>query len=295
MRILALFLATAGAMLALPFEVTVESGSRRASTGDQVPYDLYIPKAAPGQPPAPWPAVVLTHGFGRTKANMANDARYLAQRGFVVMTPNMVNLFTEASQVRNIANTAEHVAWLILRARTPGDALSGLVDPARISLAGFSAGGAVTFEAAIEARAANLPVLAVVLLDAVPWSRTVQRAAQFPTLPMSALRAEPSACNAQGALLTLLQQIPRPSLDVRVVNSSHCDAENPSDFLCRLFCNGLQADRSAVYQRLLHLFLRDVSRAPEVAGDQATYTSALLIYGLTGVVAPKPVNPATAP
>jgi len=77
---------------------------------------------------------------------------YLAQRGIVVLTPDMASLFGgEAAQLGCIADAVADVTWLAERSATPGDSLVGLVDPVRIGLAGHSAGGAVSFEAAATA------------------------------------------------------------------------------------------------------------------------------------------------
>ena len=248
------------------FTVAVESTTRRTAAGDTIAYDLYIPEAAQGLPAPPWPAVVLNHGFARDKRYHAQNARYLAERGIIALVPNLVSLLGgEAAQLRNIENTVDHMSWLRARSGTPGDRLRGLVDPLRIGLAGHSAGGAVAFEAAwLQERRSGIPASGLVLLDAVPWARTLARAADLGPLFAVNLRAEPSACNAFAANLGLLDAVTFPADDVRLVATTHCDPENPSDFLCSLACGAASPRGAGLYQELLYLSLRESLGAPVV-------------------------------
>jgi len=75
----------------------------------------------------------------------------------------------------------------------------------------------------------GIPASALVLLDAVPWTRTLARAAGLGPLFAVNLRAEPSACNAFGSNLGLLDAVSFPVDDVRLAGTNHCDPENPSD------------------------------------------------------------------
>jgi predicted dienelactone hydrolase len=125
-----------------PLQVQIESGTRTTSAGDTIAYDLFVPVASEQPPQPPWPAVVLNHGFARSKETQYNNALYMAQRGIVVLTPNQVSLLTgEQGQLRNIANTVDHVQWLNDRTADPSDPLAGQIDSNRIGLAGHSAGG----------------------------------------------------------------------------------------------------------------------------------------------------------
>lgn len=256
------------------FSVAVENGSRQTTLGDTVAYDLYWPVSAASQPAPPWPTVVLNHGFSRDKSHHADNARYLAARGIVVLVPNLVSLLGgEDAQLRNIANTEDHVAWLKARTATPGDALFGLVDRARIGLAGHSAGGAIAFEAAV---GLGPDVEALLLLDAVPWSRTLSVAGALEIPYFASLRSDPSACNAAGSVVALLSRLAFPSLDVRLVGATHCDPENPTDLLCAFGCGGTSATRRSLYQRLQYLFLQDALGVPSVESPPDTYGAALL-------------------
>lgn len=246
------------------FGVALETGKRTTARGDRVAYDLCVPREATGLPAPPWPAVVLDHGFARSRGRHAGTAHFLAERGAVVLVANLVSLLGgESAQLANVANTRDHVGWLKARSATAGDPLFGLVDPERIALAGHSAGGAVAFEAAAGGRPS---VRALVLLDAVPWPRTIATARELAVPRFLSLRSEPSSCNAQGSVRKLLAGLSFESEDVRIAGATHCDAEDPTNGVCRRFCGGTSEKARAAYQRLFALFLTDALDAPPV-GD----------------------------
>ena len=273
------------------FAVGVEEGRRPSSGSGTVAYDLYVPGATAGLPSPPWPGVVLVHGFSRSRKRHAGTARHLAERGFVVLVADLASLLGgENARGENVVDTRGHVEWLRARAATPGDALFGLVDRERLALAGFSAGGAVAFEAAT-----RTPVRAVVLLDAVPWRRTLAAAGTMPEARLLSLRSEPSACNGKGSVRGLLAALPFGSEDVRIAGATHCDAEDPSDAACRLFCGGSSEEARRVYRRLLHLFLADVLDAPRGDGSPESWGEAVARGIEDGTLAVERVVPASGP
>ena len=88
---LLLLAGTSGVVAASPAaaEETVRTSDARVASGsgnDAVELDttVYVPGSA--GPEAPAPAVVLAHGFGGSKDSVAGDARFLAERGYVVLT-----------------------------------------------------------------------------------------------------------------------------------------------------------------------------------------------------------------
>jgi len=259
------------------FGLDEETGSVETVSGDTVAYDLFIPQPDAGRPPPPYPAVILTHGFARDKRYHRSNAVYLAERGIVVLTPNLTSLLGGASdQLRNIANTQGHVSWLISRSRETGDVLEGLIDKRRIGLAGHSAGGAVSFEAALGLQSSVFPASALCLLDAVPWPRTVRTADALEEAPFCSLRSEPSACNNHGSVLKLLERLDFAAADIRIAGATHVDPENPTDLLAALVCGGTSDYRRGVYQRLMYLFFQDAFGMQSVETEHMTYEAALI-------------------
>ncbi len=246
------------------FTVSVEHGTRRTTAGDQVAYSLFIPQPSESSAAPPYPAVVISHGFARNKRFHADTACALAERGIVVLTPDLISLLGgENAQLRNIENLVGHVRWLRTRAAREDDPLFGLLDPERIGLVGHSAGGAISLEAAIELAQAGEDIAALMLLDGVPWARTVDRAADLPELAFASVRSEPTACNGEGAIHDVLARLPFPTEDILVVGGSHCDPENPTDLLCRIACGGSSEQARAAYQELIGAFLGDALAAPD--------------------------------
>lgn len=243
-------------------QVTTESGHRTCQTGERVAYTLFVPQVLPEFESPPWPCVVLMHGFARSQRNHHATARALAEQGMMVMTPDQVSLLGgQSAQLRNIEILVDHVKWLRARAAAPGDALEGLIDPQRIGLVGHSAGGAICFEATLELQDSGTPVQALCLLDGVPWERTIARAPLLNEMAFLSLRSAPSPCNDNARVLQLLEGLPFQVEDVKVEGATHCDAENPSDFLCRVLCGGSTPEARATYQELLSGFLIESLRA----------------------------------
>ena len=134
------------------------------------------------------------------------------------------------------------------------------------------------FEAAIELADAGEGVDALMLLDGVPWTRTVDRAGELPKLPFASVRSEPTACNADGAIRELLTRLPFAAEDILVVDASHCAPEDPTDLLCRIACGGSDEQARAAYQELMAAFLGDALSDPDAqaANEFATVVDELV-------------------
>jgi acetyl esterase/lipase len=267
--------------------VAETSTSRVVPSGQSVEVVVFAPDGA-GE--GPLPVLILSHGFARSPGRHAGTARWLAARGFVVVTPASPGWFQGDAQQQNIDALADHARWIVERGATPGDALEGRVDAARLALAGHSAGGAVSIEAAaVLATEGTIVPAAVVLLDGVPWPRTLDAAPTFPPIPLASLRAGPSSCNNSGEIVDFLEALPFPQEDVRVVGSNHCDQENPSDFLCGLACGAASSTRQERFRDLMHRFLLD---AMGVAGAEPTpaYAETLDLLEAQGLVARQVLN-----
>ncbi|TDE17839.1 alpha/beta fold hydrolase [Actinomadura sp. 6K520] len=94
----------------------------------------------------PAPAVMLAHGFGGSKADVADEARDLARAGYAVLTWSARGFGFSGGQIAlnspdyEVKDVRQLVDWL---ARRPEVRLDGPGDP-RVGMAGRSYGGAIT-------------------------------------------------------------------------------------------------------------------------------------------------------
>lgn len=116
----------------------------RASGTDLVPTTVLYPAHADGTPrPGPHPAVVFIQGGFVATGRYEWLAEQLAQRGFVVALPE--NLLGLAFFSVDFGQAARR----LLAEPPPGSLLEGLVDPARVAVAGHSLGSVVATKLAL--------------------------------------------------------------------------------------------------------------------------------------------------
>jgi thioesterase domain-containing protein len=202
----------------------VETGVRH-SQGSVLAHDLYVPAEPSGV------CVLLLHGFGVDRKSLRGHAARLASNGALVLSPDMSSLIkggAEAAQRRNIAQAADAAHWL----RTERG-----VAAERLTLVGHSAGGAVLFEAVAALVADGYVPRSIILLDAVPWARTV---GPFTEPQRHALCSSKAGSKGRHALCRQMAQAPPPLPPVRAV-----DAE---EFLGRLRHAALGAGGYAAHE-----------------------------------------------
>jgi len=240
-----------------PLRVDIEEAGHTTSRGETIGYALYVPHLETHGYDR-MPAIILLHGFQRHYRFHRNNALYMAQRGIVVLTPNMTDLWKGPSaERRNVRIAADHVAWLAKRSLSEGDLLSHRIDPLRIGLAGHSSGGAVAFEAVARSQKDSFPAQAVCLLDAVPWESTLDVARRFKPMPVCSLRSDPSPINLLGRVQRLLDRLSFPVEDIWIRGASHSDPENPTSTFVQLLAGASRPEYQALYQRLMYLFFQD--------------------------------------
>lgn len=188
-------------------------------------------------------AVVLSHGFTRSRRTLAGHAQALADAGVLALTPDLPCTFDFRCNSRALA--------ALVASLRAGGTFGAPVE--RIMLVGFSAGGLSSL------LAADTPgVVGFVGLD--PFDRTISGEAERLGLGAAGrlrteallLRAPPSRCNAEAVAApwgTALQALWRDEL---IAGASHCDFESPTDWVCRLACGDTDpARQQRVRQGLL--------------------------------------------
>jgi len=177
-------------------------------------YTTFTPQGAPAAP-----VLVLTHGFSRTKAAMADLARHYASWGLPVITATVCNSTPLSS------DPPQDAADLISLKQTLGysDAL----------YAGHSAGGLRSVLAATT----DADAVAAFGLDLTDGDNLALDAAPTLTVPLAGLAGEPDMCNSEGNGVAVYPAAPQGTV-LRVTEADHCDFEDPTDWLCTTFCTG---------------------------------------------------------
>lgn len=215
--------------------------------GDSLAVDFYYPKKQTG----PLPAVVVVHGFSRSKRYMAGWGTDLAGRGMIVAVPTLPSYAGHSRNAEAVARLAE----LGRAGKWPVDARTN----GRIGLVGFSMGGLVTLLAAAKL---SPPVDAWAGLDPVEIGGRGAAKAPLVRVPGLALLAEPSAANWHGNGTTMLKEYAGPLRILRVKGATHCDAESPTDILGQLVCGRVSSGRHARILEVTAAFLEENLNGP---------------------------------
>jgi Chlorophyllase enzyme len=267
------------------YRCKIEHGHRRTASGALRGYTLYIPQLDASLPPPPFPIVLLAHGFLMTGFEQSINAKYLAEHGFIVITPNLSRLlWGDEKRTKNIADLVDHLAWLIELSKTPHSSLSGVADPSRIAIGGNSSGGAVCLELLFEAQKANIPVRAVCMLEGVPWERSLDQVAQLKPTQLLSLRAETCICNENARMLYFLNRLKFPHDDIRINGAHHCDAENPPGFGCKFVCGRSREAYRNLFKTLMCLYLQDTLDAPTLTTPRVSFASVVQDLQHTGKI-----------
>jgi dienelactone hydrolase len=192
--------------------------------------DIFLPGST-----AQSPLVIVAHGFPRRRRNMSGWGRHLAMEGFVAAVPDLPAWSDHARNGRFISELNEYLCT----AESP----KWHIDPARVGLMGFSAGGLASLLSA-----AGNPGLAIwVGLDPVDMNGLGVKAAPLLKCPALVLTAEPSACNANGNALSIIAALPRCE-HFKVAGATHVDAEWPTDWLAEVVCGHATDERRSEFR-----------------------------------------------
>ena len=171
----------------------------------------------------PAPLVVVAHGFSRRRRNMAGWGRHLAGEGFVAAVPNLPSWSDQAHNGHFLSDLCAQLC--------AHDTWKERIDPSRVGLMGFPAGGLASLLAA----AGNPRVSIWVGLDPVDRGGLGAKAARHVKCRAVVLTAEPSACNARGNAQQIIDALPACE-QFRIAGSVHVDAEWPTDWLAQVVC-----------------------------------------------------------
>ncbi|MCC6377844.1 MAG: hypothetical protein IT519_03415 [Burkholderiales bacterium] len=187
--------------------------------GQSLVVDVYLPAAT-----APTRAAIIAHGWTRSREQHRDQARALAQAGFVAIVPDLPNVLDLWGNGRLIVDLVESLETGAL----------GLPPLPRSSivLIGTSAGGLATVHAA-----SKLPGIAGWIgLDPVDRTGTGIYAASMLEAPAIVLIGDASACNLFGSGRSIARAAPHLVRSVRIRGASHCDFESPTSKFCTSLC-----------------------------------------------------------
>ncbi len=254
------------------YNVKIEHGQRPSVSGTVRSYVLYIPQANSDLPKPPYPLVVMIHGFLMTANQQQFTSTYLAQHGIAVFSPNMTKiLLGDKTRSDNVKDVVGQTKWLIEQSAILTSPYYGLVDPKRTAIAGNSSGGAVCFEAVLEAQKEHIPFHAMCAMEGVPWDRTLDKVSQVEPMQILCLRAEPCLCNFHYNILKYIDRLKFPVDDVKVNGAHHCDAENPTSIGCMSVCGSSHEKYRQLFKLLTYTYLRDVLKAPQFEDSSKSF------------------------
>jgi dienelactone hydrolase len=206
----------------------------------------------PSQGAATAGAVILAHGFLRSRATMRGHAQALSSAGFIALAPDLPFLVDSRAN----AQALRDLVAMLQAGRLDGRAIpAGLP----VVLVGFSAGG---LAALLASDAAG--VVGYIGLD--PFDRPGHPGRDFArTLqtPSLLIFGGPSACNAYGIARPWAEVLPRLADHRLLALATHCDFESPTDWLCRLICGApTPAIAQSIQDALVAGVVRFVAPAP---------------------------------
>jgi dienelactone hydrolase len=143
---------------------------RYPALGRNSAVDIVDARSAQGA--SPYPLVVFGHGYAGTPALYARLLRAWAQAGYVVAAPvfplenaNAPGGPNERDLVNQPADMSFVITQLLAASSTPKSPLHGMIDPARVAVAGQSDGGETALAAAYDPAFRDRRIRAAVILS----------------------------------------------------------------------------------------------------------------------------------
>ncbi len=209
-----------------PYTVQTSTGSQAVSEGcgsvlGSGSLDYF--HASPDAGRASSLVVVLTHGFGRARANMNGWARHLASHGFHAYSVDLCSNFLLIDHEKNGRALAQFA-----NARFLGN---------DVVFVGYSAGGLAAVLAAKDADGA-VGVFGLDMVDSngtgggpIPPSNDPNfgaTAAPDLDVPFWGIKGTPSSCNADGNGVAVYEAAP-DGVVLELMDAGHCDFERPKN------------------------------------------------------------------
>lgn len=192
-------------------------------------------------------AVILAHGFTRSRETMAGHASAIARAGLWAVVPDLPYAVDSRDNARALRDL-----MAALRSGASGEPLQ------RFVLVGFSAGGLAAILAADDPG-----VVGYVGLD--PFDRpggVGREAARHLQNPVWLLRGPSSRCNAYAIAEPWVEALSNLVVDRVLPEASHCDFEDPTDRLCEFVCGSADPARQAAVQAFLLEAVRGAMASP---------------------------------
>lgn len=181
----------------------------------------------PGSGIGPWPLIVFGHGFAATPGIYAQLLRAWTLAGYVVAAPlfPLGNAHApggpdESDIVNQPRDMSFVISQLLAASRASGGPMHGLIDPARVAVAGQSDGGVTAFALAYDTGFRDARVDAAVILSGAQLPGVPFRFAPG-SPPLLAVQGTADATNRPRYTYAFFDAAPRPKFLLRLPGAGH--------------------------------------------------------------------------
>jgi fermentation-respiration switch protein FrsA (DUF1100 family) len=199
---------------------------RYPSAGAPADRDAY--GAAPARGAGPFPLIVFAHGFAVMPATYSRLLRAWARAGYVVAAPvfPLENAAApggpdESDLVNEPGDISFVISKLLAASAAPGGALSGLIDPSRVAVAGQSDGAIAALSSAYARRMRDPRVRAAVVLSGAELSGIGGYAFAPGEPPLLAVQGTADTTNEPRFTYAYFAAAARPKYLLRLLGAGH--------------------------------------------------------------------------
>ena len=176
----------------------------------------------------PYPLVVFGHGFTKTPAPYAPLLTAWARAGYVVAAPvfplenaNAPGGPNEADLINQPRDMSFVITRLLALSSRPGDAVSHLINPAKIAVAGHSDGGDTALTAAYDSRFRDSRIRAAVILSGAEIPGLGDFVFTHGGPALLATQGTADTINLPSATSAFFAPAPRPKFELRLLGAQH--------------------------------------------------------------------------